>query len=616
MSQFKYRAFISYSHADEKWATWLHRQLENYRIPKKLVQRAGLASNRLKPIFRDRDELGTSPSLSNAIEEALAASETLVVICSPAAARSHWVNAEIETYIRQGRGDRIYCLLVDGEPSNAFPPALQTDNEALAADVAHDGKQNSFLKLAAGILEVPFDDLRQREQQARNRRLAIVAGFSFAGMVFAVGLASFAMISRQQAIAAQQEAEFQRGVAERAEEVAVQEAETASRISDFLVSIFQVSDPSEARGNTITARELLDIGAENIQTDLADQPEIQATLKHTIGDVYLSLGLYDPAQQLLRLALDTRRALFGEDHSDVAETLMRLAQLERDTGELADSRQSYEEALRTRLTIYAEDSLEVAEAQNDLAALLWELGDIEGSRGLYELALQTRESKLDPNHPDIATTLNGFASLAWYAEDYDRAAQDFERVLEIRRTALGDDHPLVSQTMSNLAAMFYYQEEFGQARDVYAEALEIQTVVLGPGHLDLVLYISNLAEAIVELGDLDEAQSQYDEAMAIGLAAANADNPMIAFPADGLGTVYHLKGDYDTSREYFEQALRIRLDAYGENHLIVADTLTAYAAMLRDAGNTEEAEVMEARIRSIGDAIASATEDSEGDASQ
>ena len=123
MSNFKYKAFISYSHADEKSTKWLHHQLEQYRIPSYLVKRDGLPSNRLKPIFRDRDELSSSASLGKSIETALADSETLIVVCSPSAAQSKWVNEEIATYQRLGRGDRIYCLIVDGEPATAFPPS-------------------------------------------------------------------------------------------------------------------------------------------------------------------------------------------------------------------------------------------------------------------------------------------------------------------------------------------------------------------------------------------------------------------------------------------------------------------------------------------------------------
>jgi tetratricopeptide (TPR) repeat protein len=599
LSNYKYKAFISYSHADEQCAKWLHRRLESYRIPKKLVEREGLASNRLKPVFRDRDELGTSPSLSNAIEEALTDSETLIVICSPAAAKSRWVDAEVETFKKIGRGERIYCLIADGAPDTAFPPALLAETEALAADINHDGKQNAFLKLVAGILQVAFDDLRQREQQARNRQLMLISSLSFTGMVFAVGLASFAMISRQQAIESREEAEAQRLIAERAEQVAVQEAETSSRVSNFLVGLFQVSDPSEARGNSITARELLDIGAAEIQTELAGQPEIQATLNHTIGDVYRSLGLFQPSRQQLELALVTRRQTLGENHPEVATTLLRLGQLERDSGNLDEARELFLEGLAIRQEVLGEDHPELAQALNDLASLEWEIGAYEESRAHYQQALDIREQAFGENHENVAETLRGMAALAWSGGDFGQASELFVRVLGIFQRTLGEDHPLVAQSMSNLAATYYMQDRFEEARTLYEEVIVILDRVLGPEHPELILGLSNLAETLIELGEFELAASYYERAIDVGEAAVGPDYIELGWPLDGLGTLYHRTGDYESARIYFDRALRLRETVYGPDHVDVADTLEGYAEMLEDAGESTEATTLRGRALAI-----------------
>ena len=114
----RYRAFISYSHQDRTWGEWLHRALEHYRVPKRLVGRTGrygAIPKRLTPIFRDKDELPTAIDLGQVINEALQQSDCLIVICSPQAAASRWVNEEILTFKRMGRGDRVLELIVDGE---------------------------------------------------------------------------------------------------------------------------------------------------------------------------------------------------------------------------------------------------------------------------------------------------------------------------------------------------------------------------------------------------------------------------------------------------------------------------------------------------------------------
>ena len=193
-ADFRYWAFISYSHADAKWGDWLHAALETYRIPARLVRNArpvGAVPKRVFPVFRDREELASSSSLGENIENALRLSRALVVICSPRAAASRWVNEEIKLYKSMGREGRVFCLIVDGEPNapadsgllECFPKAVlvrlnekgelsDEPAEPIAADTREgkDGKRNALLKLIAGIIGVPYDQLRQRERQRQLRR--------------------------------------------------------------------------------------------------------------------------------------------------------------------------------------------------------------------------------------------------------------------------------------------------------------------------------------------------------------------------------------------------------------------------------------------------------------
>jgi len=189
-SQTRYWAFISYSQRDAKLAQWLHKELETFRIPRALIgRRIGdrTIPRRLIPIFRDRDELPSAGDLTGKIRQALEASHALIVICSPYAAASPWVNEEVRTFKSFGRSQRVFPLIIDGEPfaserpslglPECFPPALRfavaadgtlTDRRAdpLAADARQgkDGRSAARLKLIAGILGVGFDDLRRRKR--------------------------------------------------------------------------------------------------------------------------------------------------------------------------------------------------------------------------------------------------------------------------------------------------------------------------------------------------------------------------------------------------------------------------------------------------------------------
>lgn len=216
-SAIRYAAFISYSHTDSGFARWLHRAIESYAIPKTLVGREtdrGVVPRRLTPVFRDRDELSASSSLSAAVEAALAAADHLVVIGSPAAARSRWVNAEVQAFKRAHGEDRVIAAILSGEPASAdddecFPPSLRLQlgangalsdvpAEPIAADFrpGKDGKRLALLKIISCLAGVRLDELVQREAHRRHRRLAAAAAASIAGMAVTSGLAVAAVQAR------------------------------------------------------------------------------------------------------------------------------------------------------------------------------------------------------------------------------------------------------------------------------------------------------------------------------------------------------------------------------------------------------------------------------------
>jgi tetratricopeptide (TPR) repeat protein len=219
--QRRYVAFISYSRADEAWARWLQRALERYRVPERLRDsRDGRLPRRLFPVFRDRDELPSSGDLGAAIESALVRSDALIVICSPAAAASRWVNEEIRRFRRGDHGERVFCLLVAGRPEvaaeiGAFPPALLERGggapapEPLAADLTEggDGRRGALQKLLAGLLGVGVDELRRRDSQRQARVGIAVAAIASAVAVVTLGLAIAAMLARRESELRREQAE-------------------------------------------------------------------------------------------------------------------------------------------------------------------------------------------------------------------------------------------------------------------------------------------------------------------------------------------------------------------------------------------------------------------------
>ncbi|WP_391563512.1 TIR domain-containing protein [Novosphingobium sp.] len=200
----RYRAFISYSHSDAGFASWLHRKLESWRLPDK---------TRLTPIFIDRAELAAGSDLSEQVRAALAASAALVVVSSPSAKASRWVGQEIALFRALHPDSPVLAALIEGAPEAAFPDALvQLDDrtiEPLAADFrnGHDGKRLGLIKIIAGLTAQPLDRLIQRDAQNRQRRvMAVTAGALLLSLILSASLI-FALRARAEAERQRSEAE-------------------------------------------------------------------------------------------------------------------------------------------------------------------------------------------------------------------------------------------------------------------------------------------------------------------------------------------------------------------------------------------------------------------------
>jgi tetratricopeptide (TPR) repeat protein len=601
-NNYKYRAFISYSHSDEKWAGWLHKALEAYRPPKGLVGREtpyGPVPERFAPVFRDREELATSTSLGDTLTQALEDSACQIVICSPRAAASKWTNEEILTYKRLGRSNRIFALIIDGEPGaslnpetadeECFPPALiyelgddgelsDVRSEPIAADArpGKDPKQAAKLKLLAGMLGVGFDELRQREVQRRHRRMMVLTTAAVIGMTITSGLAVTAYVARL-------EAEEQRRIAEI-------EAETARQTTEFMVGLFAVSDPSEALGNTITAREILDKGAERIDTELEDQPEIQATLMDTMGTVYKTLGLYDAAAPLVAKSVERRRAIFGDEHVDVAQSLNHLGEVQALKAEYDAAEKNLREALAVRRNLLGSEAPEVADTLTQLAYVLTEKGDYPGAEPLIREALDIRQAAFGSSHPDVAKSLEDLGLNLFDQGDLDQSTTILQQAVAMRREAHGELHPDLSDAISNLSYVMEVAGNLEEAEALLLEALEMQRRLYDETHPAIATALSNVAYIYHVQGEYDAAESMYEELIALRKTVLGERHPDVANLLQNLAYLHYERGDIDKAMALGNDVLDIRRDVLGERHPEVAQSLNAIAMWSMEDGKLGAAE--------------------------
>ena len=419
------------------------------------------------------------------------------------------------------------------------------------------------------------------------RRHRVASTVAAAALALVVGLVAF-YTARLTA---------ERNRANRSAEQASREAEAARRVSDFLTGLFEVSDPGESRGNAITAREILDRGAERIGEELDGEPLMQARLMRTMGIVYRSLGLYQPATRLLERTVELRREHLPQDHADTAVGMAELAILYRQLGRYGDAETLYRRALPI-LEASEEPDAPLAEITNNLAELYRSQGRLAEAETLYKRSLELFEQQ-GAGDGTIAGVLNNLALLYRTAERPADAEPLYRRALPLLEQTLGDDHPHVAVAANNLALVYRDQQKYTEAEPLYRRALAILERVVGPEHPQVAVALHNLADLHADRGELDDAEPLYRRSQAILEAALGPEHPNVATSLDSQADLFAARGDLERAEALFQRVLSLREAALGAEHPQVAHTQAAYAELLRRTGRDQQAADFEARAAAI-----------------
>jgi len=352
----------------------------------------------------------------------------------------------------------------------------------------------------------------------------------------------------------------------KAERKAREEAETTQQVSDFLVELFHISDPSEARGNTITAREILDRGAERIEKELSEQPLIQARLMDTMGMVYRNLGLYDGASSLLEQALNKRRQALGKDDLVVSKSLHSLGTLVYAKGDFSQAEKLFREALEIKRKFLGDENIEVAEVLNDLAMTLKALGNLADSEPLYRKSLAINRKMLGNEHERIAQSLNNLGMFLYRKGEYDEAEQLFLEALGMNRRLLGSEHPEVSTNMNNLALVLRSKGSYEEGEDMFRQVLEMDRKFLGENHPYIAITLNNLGGLLVNKGAHEEAEQSFREAIAVFKKTFPENHWQIANANSLLGGCLSKLRRYSQAEKLLVESHSIIKKQFGASH--------------------------------------------------
>lgn len=369
---------------------------------------------------------------------------------------------------------------------------------------------------------------------------------------------------------------------------ATREAATAQQVTGLLLDVFRQSDPDASRGRDVSARELLERGAEQIERDLGDRPELLAEMSTVIGSVFRSLGLFDHARPQLERALALRAGSFGERSPETAETTLELVWLFHDLGEYDRAETLARRALDIE-TALGRDSAAAA-ARHAIGSLLGRKGDYAGEEAWFRENLAARRALFGDHHEEVAQTLNGLGGTLLAQGRHHEAVASYRAALDIRLALYGQDHREVATGYANLGAALRLMGQHAAAEEAARLSLDIRTRVLGAEHPHTTTSLNNLGVLMLDQDRLDDAEPYLRQALRIRRDVLGPDHPQTGVPLYALATLLRRRGDFEEAEPLFRESLALHRATLEPGHANIAHPLIGTAMNLAADGRNTEAE--------------------------
>ncbi len=411
------------------------------------------------------------------------------------------------------------------------------------------------------------------------------------------------------------------------------ERDRADRVTEFMAGMFKVSDPSEARGNTVTAREVLDKASMDIESGLAQDPELQAQMMVLMSRVYGSLGLYPRSETLARQAFATRNRVLGPEHPQTLDAMDQLEwaisrqrktkeaeKMEQETlairrrvlgnddpntarsmaylawslqeeGRYAEAEALQRPALDIRRHFLGPEHQDTLVSMRDLAISLEMTGRLDEAENLLRNALETRRRVLGNDHPDTLIFMQDLTFNLMQGGRYPEAEKLVREILDIRRRVLGNDHPQTAYSMSSLARVLVYEKRYPEAEIFFREAAEVNNRVLGSDHPQTVQSMNNLAFTLMEEHRYNDAEIQLRKVVDIERRVSDKLLPANVVPSTltGLGTALMREGRYTEAERWMREAIEKAVHTLGPESPDAAEAVYGLACIEALTGKPDAA---------------------------
>lgn len=416
-------------------------------------------------------------------------------------------------------------------------------------------------------------------------------------------------------------------------DIAQSERLKAEAINDFMLGIFEISDPSESRGENISARQLLEAGARRVRFELNDQPAVQATMLRVLGEVYYSLGDLETAEPMLRDALQRLIDVHGEQSAEVATAKIALGIVMQDLNDYPQSAALFEEGMATRVAVHGYEHYGVVEAISTRAFHAEMDGDLDKALELNREALALAQRLSNGDHPFLAESMTKLAGTLRIIGNNEEAEPLLRDALAMRDRLYGGDHPESADTKRQLAGLLRETREFEEADRLYREVIATRELMLGPDHLEVAHSWNSYSQLLAEMGDDDAALTAHQNFVEILERAFDGPHPSFgaaynnfgvmlstsgdfegairnyqlsidmqdevdlperhpnrSYPLGGMANVFRKQQRFDEAEALYRDVLSLRLEHFPENHRLVSEIRSGLGATLTELGEHDEAE--------------------------
>lgn len=383
------------------------------------------------------------------------------------------------------------------------------------------------------------------------------------------------------------------------------ERDRADRVTDFMSGMFKVTDPSEARGNSVTAREILDKASQDVDSALAKDPELQAQMMDVMGQVYGNLGLYSRAQALLTRAVETRRRVLGPGHPQTLNSMDQLGWTLNREGHYTEAEKLQRETLDLRRRELGPQQPDTLRSTTNLSNTLTMEGHYAEAEKLQRETLDIQRRLLGSEHPETLRSMSNLTNTLYRGGRYAEAEKLQLETIDMQTRILGREHPDTLRSMSNLANILGKESRFADAAKLQRETLDLRRRVLGPEHPDTLVAMTDLAINLRRQGQYVEAEKLERDALEVQRRVLGPEHPSTLTSMNNLSNTLNFEHRYSEAEELLRAALEIQRRVLGPEHPETVRSMVNLATSISNQGRYAEAvkleqEAIEIRRRVLG----------------